>query len=141
MGAEEIAVTNPEVEMVATAVSLELRATLVVTLPVDPSEKVAVAVNCCEVLPDIELFWELTGMLVIVLLLTVRPVFAITERLVKQCEQLLIPKRLVFVSSLCCSWRRRQRSYTNRLLPSAEMACVCYTHLVTLKEVTWTFTP
>ena len=64
--------------MVATAASLELQATLVVTLPVDPSEKVGVAVNCCEVLLDIALFWELTVMLVIVLLLTVRPVIAIT---------------------------------------------------------------
>lgn len=73
-----IALTNPDDEIVATVVLLEVHVTLVVTVPVEPSEKVAVAVNCCEVPADIAVFCGLMAMLVIVLLLTVRPVVAIT---------------------------------------------------------------
>jgi hypothetical protein len=72
------AFTNPVVEIVATEVLLELHETELVTLPVVPSEKVAVAVYCCEVPLVIVAFDGLIAMLVIVLLLTVSVVLAMT---------------------------------------------------------------
>lgn len=38
---------SPELEMIATPVTLELQDALLVTSPTVPSEKVAEAVNCC----------------------------------------------------------------------------------------------
>ena len=73
-----IADTNPDDEMVATEVLLEVQVTLVVTSPVVPSENVAVAVNCCEVPLVMVGFCGLMVMLVMVLLLTLSPVAAIT---------------------------------------------------------------
>jgi len=43
----EMGVANPALLMIATEVLLEVQDEVVVTSPTDPSEKVAVAVNCC----------------------------------------------------------------------------------------------
>src|SRR5436305_13830 len=74
----ETAVTNPPVVTVATAVLLDDQATEVVTSPVDPSENVPVAVNCCDEPLVMMVFDGLMEMLVIVLLLTVNRVVAST---------------------------------------------------------------
>jgi hypothetical protein len=73
-----IAVTKPPLVMVATAVLLEDQETELVTSPVDPSENVAVAENCCEEPLVMTVLDGLMAMLVMVLLLTVKPVLAIT---------------------------------------------------------------
>ena len=75
----EMAVTKPEVVILATEVLLDDHATDVVTLPLVPSEYVAVAVACCDVpLLIVVPFCRLIAMLVIVLLLTVKIVVAKT---------------------------------------------------------------
>jgi hypothetical protein len=73
-----IALTKPELVTVATEVLLEDQETEPVTSPVDPSEKVAVALNCCDEPLVMMVFEGLMEMLVMVLLLTVSRVVAIT---------------------------------------------------------------
>ncbi len=74
----EIAVTKPEVDTEATAVLLDVHATEAETLPVVPSEYVAVAMNCCDDPLVMVVLAGLIAMLEIVLLLTVRLVVAKT---------------------------------------------------------------
>ena len=66
-------VASPAALMVATEVLLELQTEVVVTFPIEPSEKVAVAVNCWGRPADSEIdgFAGLMVMEVMVLLLTV----------------------------------------------------------------------
>ena len=70
----EAGVAKPEALMVATEGLLELQVDEVVTSPIEPSENVAVAVNCCCRPADSEIdrFAGLIVMEVMVLLLTVR---------------------------------------------------------------------